>query len=360
MGYHDGVMGWGLLGVQAAAGFLSDRNYRSLPRLGPEQSLGGWVTIVIPARNESARLPDLLRSLAELRYPDREIVVVDDGSSDGTADVAAEFGVRVIRVADTEPGWVGKSFACWIGAHATSGDWLLFTDADTVHAPDSLGRAVGAAQRIGTGLLSLLPRQHCCGFWERLLLPYAHALYFVGAARVNRPGGNPLANGQYMLFRRDEYFRIGGHAAVRGSLIEDVAMARHVAGQGVAVALLRAEDAVAVRMYIDLAGLWEGFAKNAVRFVTVSPRTGVPTVVAALSFLSALPAALRGHAPLHRRLALLLVPAVSLLPWERRFGVPLVYAFLFPVSAIVFQVLALDATRRSVRRSATVWRGRRY
>jgi chlorobactene glucosyltransferase len=359
MAGRDGLNGWLLVSVEALVGWLAARNYRALPELQNVVSAASDpVSIIIPARNEAADLPALLQSLHQLRYSDYEVVVVDDGSLDGTGEIAASHGARVIRVEGPDAGWTGKSFACWTGARATRGAWLLFTDADTIHGPDSLAAAVGEASIRRAGLLSLLPRQRCETFWERLLLPYAYALYFTGNVAVNKPGGNPVANGQYLLFRRHDYDRIGGHAAVRDSIIEDVALARLAARSGVHVVLMRAEKYLQVRMYQDLGGLWEGFAKNSFRFIAVSPRTGVLTVLAAIAFLAAFPEALRRSGVL--RLALLLTPAFSLLPWQRRFGVPPPFAFLYPLAALVFQAIALDSIRRTHTRRGTTWKGRRY
>jgi chlorobactene glucosyltransferase len=349
-----------LLAAQVAAGWLARRNYRRLPALGESPSRGaGHVSIVIPARDEADRLPALLHSLTALRYPDREVIVVDDASSDGTADVAERLEVRVIRVAGPEPGWTGKCFACWTGAISTRGDWLLFTDADTVHEPESLGLALSLAQDRHAGLCSLLANQRFGSFWERLLLPYAYFLYFVGAVAMNEPGGVPVANGQYMLFRRSDYDRLGGHAAVRDSIIEDVALARLAAEAGVRVVLARGERHIEVRMYRGLSQLWEGLGKNAFRFVRASSLAGGLTVAASIAFGSALPAALRAPSQ-SLRAGLLLVPSLALAGWARAFGSGTIPALLHPLAAAGFLALALDSVRRAATRSGTVWKGRRY
>lgn len=338
---------------------MAHRHYQALPLLG--QGIAGscgTVSIVVPARNERDRLPALLRSLQRLDYADREVLVVDDGSTDGTGDIAEELGARVLRIDGPKAGWTGKSFACWTGAQSARGEWLLFTDADTEHGPHSLGRALALAEATPAGMVSLLAAQQCKTFWERLLLPYTYALYFVGARKVNLPGGSAVANGQYMLFRRETYERIGGHCAVRASLIEDVALARVAARHSERVVLARAESDISVRMYDSLSTLWEGFGKNATRFVSSSPRSGVQTVVAALIWSAGIFLAARRHSGVCAA-AQLLTPAVCMVPWEKRFGVPRRYALLQPLAAAVFQLIALDSMRRTVFRS-TMWKGRRY
>ncbi|PZS10287.1 MAG: hypothetical protein DLM70_00665, partial [Chloroflexi bacterium] len=243
MGIRGGVAAQGLVLAHILFGWLSWRNYRRMPHLDESLRCENFpsVSIVIPARNEESRLPALLRSLAALDYPDLEVVVVDDQSIDGTARVARDFGVRVIEGAEAPSGWTGKCWACWQGAAMTTGTYLLFTDADTVHGTRSLTRAIQAATSRRAALLSLLPRHRCETFWERLLVPYAYALYFAGGRR-----GTGIANGQYMLFEGDAYQRTGGHRAVRGSLVEDVDIASRIANAGERVLLLRAERDVSV------------------------------------------------------------------------------------------------------------------
>lgn len=345
--------------AETICGWAAWRHYRALPTLAEATGLvDGEVSIVIPARDEADRLPALLDSLASLEYPAYEIVVVDDDSSDRTGEIAAEMGVCVIRAGHLPPGWTGKTYACQTGADATQGRWLLFTDADTVHSPQSLGLAVRVAIETDSSLVSLLARQDCRSFWERILLPYAYALYFVGARKLNTPGGPAVANGQYMLFRRDDYNRAGGHAAVRGDIIEDIAMARLLASGGKHVTLLRGENHLTVHMYPRLAALWEGFAKNAFRFVRVSPATGIPTALAGLVFLAGSTRMLR--AGWASRLALMAVPAAALRPWYLLFNVQSGMALLTPMAALTFQAIALDSMRRTLFPAGTTWKRRRY
>jgi chlorobactene glucosyltransferase len=314
---------------------------------------------VIPARNEAHRLPELLDSLQQLEYRDRDVLVVDDASSDGTLEVARSAGVGVVRVEELPGGWTGKCYACQVGAEQTSGTWLLFTDADTVHGSTSLTAALQAAEREEAQLLSVLARQRCCSLWERLLLPYAYALYFAGAWRINRPGRPAVANGQYMLIRRSAYEAISGHAAVRSAIIEDVALARCMAARGYRVVLARGETELTVRMYSSLRSIFEGFGKNAVRFIQVSPSTGVPTALSGLVFLAAATQIAR-PGPVRPRLALLVTGSACLIRWHRRFGGSAATAALFPISAITFQLIALGSIWQTYRSGGTHWKGRRY
>ncbi len=341
---------------------LALRNYGRLPLLsasGGKNPEYGHVSIIIPARNEARRLPRLLSSLARLEYADAGIVVVDDGSTDRTAEVAEEYGATVVRIEGPPPGWTGKTFACQRGANSTSGQWLLFTDADTCHEPASLSAMLSVATGDGIDVLSLLAAQRCETFWEKLLIPYAYLLYFSGHAGINRNARSAVANGQYILCRRSTYDRLGGHAAVRGSITDDVSLARQAAASGARIILLRGEQFVAVRMYDGLASLWEGFSKNSYGFVRLSPGAGVITAMAGLAYLTAA-THLVCRPPTPLRLAVLLTPIAALAPWYRRYQVSAQYACLYPVAAVIFQILALDSMRRAVVPKAITWKGRRY
>jgi chlorobactene glucosyltransferase len=361
MGGIRPVAGWSLVSVQLTTAILALRNYRALPKPEVDGEAGHEerVSVIIPARDEAERLPQLLESLRHLRLKPLEVIVANDSSSDQTGDIARQFGCRVVEVGAIPEGWTGKCRACQLGSLEATGDWLLFTDADTVHGVCSLDGAIEIALSTNAGLVSMLARQNCSSFWERLVLPYAYAGYFVAAWSPNRGKGRAIANGQYMLFRRSTYWSIGGHESVRDSLIDDAAIARAVQRGGRSVVLCRGEELLQVHMYEDLRGLWEGFSKNVFRFVLDSPVAGAATALSGIAMAASVPAAFRAR-DRSLRFALLGVPAIGLAPWLKLFGVPLRYALLHPLTAQVFQLLALDSIRRTVLPGRTVWRGRRY
>jgi len=367
------------LAAQAVAGPLSWGHYRGLPVLPPsleERTEWPRVTVVVPARDEEQRLPALLASLRALTYPDYDVVVVDDNSTDATAAVAEAGGARVVRGLPLPKGWTGKAYACHQGMAAADGAWLLFTDADTVHAPTSLRAAVAYAEARELGALSLMTGQRCETFAERLLLPLAYAVLFAGVSprrvnggamggRARRP--SPLANGQYMLFRREAYARVGGHSAIRGSVIEDAALARALAREGIPYRLCRSESLVEVRMYGSLRELWEGFRKNAARYVLDDPRRLPGTALYSAALGTTLPLLARAAARRERRASSLaltalgyLVSVAGLVPWYRRFGAPTAYAALYPLGVGLFGLITLDSLWRLVGRRGAPWKGRAY
>jgi len=224
------------------------------------------VSIIVPARNEEACLAMCLQSLQAQKGVSFEIIVVDDASTDRTREIAGSFqGVRVIEAAPLAAGWTGKTNAMQSGARVAHGEWLLFTDADTVHLPGSLARAVTEARQHGAALLSYSPEQEVHGFWERAVMP----VIFAELAATYRPSevSNPAspaaaANGQYLLISREAYDTVGGHAAMASSLLEDVGLAKTVKASGRKIFFRFGGDAVRTRMYRNFAELREGWTKN--------------------------------------------------------------------------------------------------
>lgn len=225
---------------------------------------GELVSVIVPARNEQACLADCLRSLVRQSGGSYEIIVVDDDSTDGTRAIAEDFPVRVMAADLLPQGWSGKCNAAWSGAKIAAGKWLLFTDADTEHAPDSIAQGLREALENDAGLLSYSPRQEVHGFAERALMP----VIFAELAATYRPRdvcdpNSPIAaaNGQYLLIRRDVYDAVGGHAAVAHSILEDVELAKRVKRAGYKL-WFRACDVVSTRMYRSFPAMWEGWTKN--------------------------------------------------------------------------------------------------
>jgi glycosyltransferase involved in cell wall biosynthesis len=223
------------------------------------------VSIVVPARNEEACLGLCLESLATQTAIPFEIIVVDDGSTDRTREIAESFRVQVVDPGSLPPNWTGKNHAMAAGAAATRGEWLLFTDADTVHNPGSLARAVAEAQRQGASLLSYSPEQEVHGFWEKAVMPviFAELAAAYPPQTVNDPASRIAAtNGQYLMISREAYDAVGGHAAIAVDLLEDVAMARLVKSSGCKIFFRYGGDAVRTRMYRSFAQMKEGWTKN--------------------------------------------------------------------------------------------------
>jgi glycosyltransferase involved in cell wall biosynthesis len=233
------------------------------------------VSVIIPARNEEACLGTCLESLVAQSGISTEIVVIDDHSTDGTRAIAESFAdIKIIEAGPLPEGWTGKNNAVTTGARAAQGEWLLFTDADTVHLPGSLARAVREAEENAAELLSYSPEQIAVTFWEMATLPvvFAELAREYPPSKVSDPNSPAAAaNGQYILVKRSAYDAVGGHAAVAGEILEDVALARAVKASGRKIRFRYAADAVRTRMYRNFRQLREGWTKN---LAILFPRPG--------------------------------------------------------------------------------------
>jgi glycosyltransferase involved in cell wall biosynthesis len=241
-----------------------------LAQLEPEQMLE--LTVIVPARNEEDCLGACLRSLVSQSEEifelgkDWELIVVDDHSTDRTSEIVSGFaGVTVMEAGELQPGWTGKANAIWTAVKQARGRWLLFTDADTIHEPGNLRRAMHEAIRHKVGMLSYSPRQIVSGLAHRSLMPlvFCELALAYPPAKVSDPNQRiAAANGQFLLVEREAYRRLGGHAAVADKVLEDVELAFLAKKRRVGLRFRYAEDALAARMYRSTGAMIEGWTKN--------------------------------------------------------------------------------------------------
>jgi 4,4'-diaponeurosporenoate glycosyltransferase len=253
--------------VVVAVGLLSGALLLArLPRLGPAGPAStSAVSVVIPARDEETRLPRLLESLAHQEVRPLEVVVVDDGSRDATAEVARRAGARLVEAPDLPDGWLGKPWACHVGARDAQGDVLVFLDADVWLAPDALARLVSAhGDATPDGLLSLQPYHEVRRPHEQLsAVCNTVSVLASGMASISSPATVGVAFGPCLVTRVADLRAVGGFEAVAGEVVEDVALAAAYRATGRTVVCLGGGDTVRFRMYPDgLASLVEGWTKN--------------------------------------------------------------------------------------------------
>ena len=230
------------------------------------------LTVIVPARNEEDCLGACLQSLvaqSEETFQlgrDWELVVVDDHSTDRTGEIARGFaGVTVLEAAKLEKGWTGKGNAIWTAARKARGRWILFTDADTVHEPGDLHRAIHEATKHKAGMLSYSPRQIVQGIWQRALMPlvFSELAVTYPPTKVSDPNQRiAAANGQFLLVEREAYRKLGGHPSVADKVLEDVELALLAKRRKVGLRFRYADDAVATRMYRTTGAMIEGWTKN--------------------------------------------------------------------------------------------------
>ncbi|HSJ73579.1 MAG TPA: glycosyltransferase family 2 protein, partial [Miltoncostaeaceae bacterium] len=272
------------------------------------------MSVIVPARDEERGVGAAIRSLRALEYRSLEVIVLDDESRDGTRAAArAAAGddprVRVLAGEPLPPGWVGKPWACWQAVRAARGEWLLFTDADVIHSPDSLGRALALALRLGRGGVTLFPTIEARGLAERMVIPAAAAAIgaFVapGPLSRSRRSGVAIAAGGYLLIERGLYGRVGGHAGIRRRMIDDVTLAARVKRAGGLLVPAPAGDLARLRMYHGAREVWHGWSKNA-SFGIEGGAAKALVAAATVAALALLPpaATARGLRRRDRRLAL--------------------------------------------------------
>lgn len=337
----------------------SRRNYLLLPQLLPAEGIKpGYVpdvTVIIPARNEEHNIGRCVRSL---EHP--EVLVVDDHSSDDTAKVAEEAGAAVMKAPPLRPGLLGKPSACAAGAAIVDTRWLLFVDADTSFEPGFLPAIVQHAERNGLDLVSCFLWQDTPTLIEKIIMPYAFALYFCGVDGIAVSSAQSvecLANGQCLMMRREAYEFIGGHMTVATSVIEDVALARVAKRHRMKAAILRAENFGRVRMYESFGAIWRGFEKNSFRFLMVNPQTGAQVVAASIFLTAWLPLVwyLTKSNLFFAASVVAVTPSILLAPWYSTF----IGMLCAPLGIYLFQLIALNAMVSTSLGKKVLWKARK-
>jgi len=227
------------------------------------------ISVIIPARNEEDNIAASVASLA-MQPEIAEIIVVNDQSTDRTGEILARLTMTVPKLKILEStslpeGWIGKNHAVWIAVQHANCEWLLFSDADTVHLPGSAARALDDARAFDAALVSYSPEQITGSFAERALIPfiYCRLARKFDFARVNDSSlPDAAANGQFLMIHRDAYEKIGGHRAVADAVLEDVALARRVKQAGFRLHFASGQGIVQTRMYRSFTALWQGWTKN--------------------------------------------------------------------------------------------------
>src|SRR6266576_1684970 len=340
------------------------------------------VSVIVPARNEAHNIARCVTSILAATYPNLELIVVDDSSADGTAQIAREAAAddpraRVITCPPLPEGWFGKQWACATGAKVARGSVLQFTDADTVHGADLVTRSTNAMRRNRSQLFSVAGRQELGGFWEKVIQPQVFTILsmrYGGTESVTKSTSvrNKIANGQCIFVTHDSYNAIGGHGSVRSSVAEDLMLAQRFFAARKRVMLMLGLNQLSTRMYASLGEIIRGWQKNvfaggldSVPFGKVG-RTIFPLFLLMPPLMQLLPplALALVAAGLTAGGTLLLWAAISgsvtLLWWILVYVTvrenPL-YALAYPLGALVLLYIFLTAVIRGRR---VTWKGRTY
>lgn len=335
------------------------------------------VSVLIPARNEEKNIAACLESLKKQDYPNFEVLVINDNSSDNTASIVSKIAaeddrIRLFHGKPLPADWAGKPFACYQLAKKAKGSWLLFIDADTIHAPNMLRSVIAQAIEVKSSLLSGFPRQLAYGLPQKLAIP---VLYFVliswipfwwlHSSKKPRPS---LAIGQFLLFTKKAYWQIGGHKAVKARIIEDVWLGIEITKHGGRHIAVDLSSVIFCNMYRNVGEMWEGFIKWEYSVASLSSVALVGLVIAGYIFFLApfywfwnelfiVDATLALRAVIISQIAIILV-----MRWlvDNNFKEPVISTILHPVGFLFLFITAIYAGARKMLGTGIYWKERFY
>ncbi len=385
-------------------------------RLSPEDPLPPppypQISVIVPARNEERNIRPCVERILAQTYPNLELLVVEDRSTDATPQILADLqtkisalwpgpvaivpapgassapealsgpalrSFRVIHGGELPPGWAGKPHALHQGVQHATGEWFCFVDADTHLHPSAIAAAFSMAIRQNADLLTLFTRQRMESFWEWVIQPLVFTALSVGFSprRVNDPRApDAIANGQFILIRRSVYEAVGGHAAIRHSIVEDKDLAERVKRQGYRLLLVDGEAVAETRMYTSLSEIWEGWTKNMYLGLRDNPWLLGLGIFGALLGLAAgilLPLWLTGGflwAWRHPQGWNFLIPLEALIAWlyllfwrirvALHLNIPLWSTLFTPLGALLFSAMMFASAWNVLSGRGVRWKGRTY
>ena len=342
------------------------------------------ISVCIPARNEERNIRRCVEALLSQNYPNFEIIVLDDRSTDTTPLILEELSqrdsrLRVIHGSDLPSGWAGKPHALYQAAASARGEWLCFVDADTFAAPDALASCYVKALETKADLFTIMTFQELGTFWEKVLMPLVMTALSVGFSprKVNDPiRRDAVANGQFIMIKRSVYDAIGGHESVKDQIVEDKAISERVKWNGYRLIIAEGYQMARTRMYTSLPQMWEGWTKNIYLGLRDTPSMlALGAFGATLSLIAAL------FLPVWPLLGLawflngggvmaLGVIAKSLIVWgallwaranvSRGLGISRLYALTVPLGAGMFAAIMLTSAFKVLSGRGVTWKGRKY
>ncbi|MBI5933314.1 MAG: glycosyltransferase [Chloroflexi bacterium] len=357
------------------------------------------ISVCVPARNEEKNIRRCVESLLAQTYPNFEVIVLDDRSTDGTARILDELitadskvsrlslqrretlGSRlsILHGSDLPSGWAGKPHALYQAAASARGEWLCFVDADTFAAPEALASCYVKAIETKADLFTIMTFQELGSFWEKVLMPLVMTALSVGFSprKVNDPSRrDAVANGQFIMIKRAVYDAIGGHEAVKDQIVEDKAISEQVKWNGYRLIIAEGYQMARTRMYTSLAGMWEGWTKNIYLGLRDTPSMlmlgafGATLSLIAALFLPVWP--LLGFLWLLKGGGMMAIGVITkaLIVWgallwaranvSRGLGISRLYALTVPIGAGMFAAIMLTSAWKVLSGRGVTWKGRRY
>ena len=332
---------------------------------------GTTVSVIIPCRNEANDIRGCIDSVLNQDYAGLEVIVADGNSEDGTWEILQSYGdrIKIIREGERPTGWTGKNWGAFLGYKESRGEILLFVDGDMVLTRETVSTTVRSMLHENTDLLSLGPKMVMKGFWEKLMLPlfaqFIMLLYM--PPLMNRDRGRvAMANGQYMMMKREAYEKCGTHRAIREKIVEDVNLAKLFRKNGMKIRFYWASGYLSTRMYRNRGELWEGVVRDIQGEVGRKYHIHLAGILY-LAFTFYLPFWMMYYSIFDGSLLLLAVSSLSLvfvilrmLIFQIGTGSPAYLALLFPVSIGIYLLISMSAFLRAVAGFKVLWKDRKY
>lgn len=356
---------------------ISLANMRYLRRLYTYPAPSAWprCSVLVPARNEENNIGRCAGGLLAQDYPDFQVIVLDDNSTDRTWQILQELAAKdprliLIKGKPLPDDWLGKHWACHQLAQKADGELLVFVDADTYHEPGMLRGATAAMATENTCLISALPRQIVVSWSELLSIPAFYLGMLCGVPlELTRLQRNPLLFailGQFLIFRRDAYDAAGGYAAVKHNVVDDIAIGRRVHAMGLKYKLLDGDGMVSCRMYRNFDQVWKGLTKSTFATFNFDPYFLILMYTLVLIFFVSPPVVLGigladPQVPMEITAMAGIAVILNLILWTNsnvRFHFPLYVVLIYPFSAIFMTVVAFASMILTMQGKA-FWKGRR-
>ena len=342
------------------------------------------ISVCIPARNEERNIRACVEAVLKQDYPNFEVIVLDDRSTDSTFRILTDLAARDSRLrpisgADLPPGWAGKPHALYQASAAAHGEWLCFIDADTFLKPSALSSTYAKALQTNADMFTIMTFQILGSFWERTIMPLVMTALSVGFSprKVNDPKRtDAIANGQFILIKRSVYDAIGGHASVKDSIVEDKAISQQVKWNGYRLIVADGMKVAQTRMYTSLPEMWEGWTKNI--YLGLRDQAGLLWLGVFGAFLAFMASLFLPLWPLlgmvwylkgGGRMALTVI-AEALALWAylivmraqiaRKMNISRWYALTTPLGAAVFAAMMIASTWKVISGKGVTWKGRTY
>ncbi|MEP6894594.1 MAG: glycosyltransferase [Chloroflexota bacterium] len=342
------------------------------------------ISVCIPARNEERNIRACVEAILNQDYPNFEIIVLDDRSTDATAQILADIAARDSRLhpingSDLPSGWAGKPHALFQASAIARGEWLCFVDADTFLSPATLSSCYAKALETKADMFTIMTFQVLGSFWEKTIMPLVMTALSTGFSprKVNDPNRkDAIANGQFILIKRSVYDAIGGHESVKDKIVEDKAISEQVKWNGYSLIVADGMQVVRTRMYTSLPEMWEGWTKNIYLGLRDQPSLmvlgifGATLAVITAFFLPAWPLlGIYWYLNSGGWMAIVVV-IESLLLWAyliyvraavaRKMEISPWYAFTTPLGAAMFGAMMFASTWKVLSRKGVTWKGRSY